>query len=178
MSRGRSWQRRATLLWVIPVHAADDVTELLVQVKKQLEQSQRQMEQKPSPVGAESTPARAKPERGQGVEAAGRGSHEAGRADAGCSGSGRGARTRRQGRRRHAATRQSPRGGSRNQRRQQPVRFLKARLPSRSPTTRCMTSSQPPVCFLKVSFPDHSSSPGQTPRSGSTAMPSSTSSMI
>jgi len=35
----------ATLLWAIPVHAADDVTELLVQVKKQLEQSQRQMEQ-------------------------------------------------------------------------------------------------------------------------------------
>ena len=45
MSRGRSWQCRATLLWVIPVHAADDVTELLVQVKKKLEQSQRQMEQ-------------------------------------------------------------------------------------------------------------------------------------
>src|SRR5215468_6139807 len=35
----------ATLLWAIPVHAADDVTELLVQVKKQLEESQRQMEQ-------------------------------------------------------------------------------------------------------------------------------------
>ena len=35
----------ATLLWAIPVHAADDVTELLVQVKKQLEQSQHQMEQ-------------------------------------------------------------------------------------------------------------------------------------
>jgi putative Ca2+/H+ antiporter (TMEM165/GDT1 family) len=35
----------ATLLWAIPVHAADDVTALLVQVKQQLEQSQRQMEQ-------------------------------------------------------------------------------------------------------------------------------------
>jgi hypothetical protein len=35
----------ATLLWTLPVHSADDVTELLVQVKKQLEQSQRQMEQ-------------------------------------------------------------------------------------------------------------------------------------
>src|SRR5215470_17220004 len=35
----------ATLLWALPVHAADDVTELLVQVKKQLEQSQHQMEQ-------------------------------------------------------------------------------------------------------------------------------------
>jgi hypothetical protein len=34
----------ATLLWALPVHAADDVTELLVQVKKQLEQSQRQMD--------------------------------------------------------------------------------------------------------------------------------------
>src|SRR6266403_707428 len=35
----------ATLFWTLPVQAADDVTELLVQVKKQLEQSQRQMEQ-------------------------------------------------------------------------------------------------------------------------------------
>jgi len=35
----------ATLLWAIPVHATDDVTSLLGQVKKQLEQSQRQMEQ-------------------------------------------------------------------------------------------------------------------------------------
>src|SRR5215472_4323870 len=35
----------ATLLWALPVHAADDVTGLLVQVKKQLEQSQRQLEQ-------------------------------------------------------------------------------------------------------------------------------------
>ena len=35
----------ATLIWALPVHAADDVTELLVQVKKQLEQSQHQMEQ-------------------------------------------------------------------------------------------------------------------------------------
>ena len=35
----------ATLLWALPVRAADDVTELLVQVKKQLEQSQRQLEQ-------------------------------------------------------------------------------------------------------------------------------------
>jgi hypothetical protein len=35
----------ATLLWALPVQAADDVTDLLVQVKKQLEQSQRQMEQ-------------------------------------------------------------------------------------------------------------------------------------
>ena len=33
------------LLWTPPVQAADDVTSLLVQVKKQLEQSQRQMEQ-------------------------------------------------------------------------------------------------------------------------------------
>jgi len=35
----------ATFLWALPVQAADDVTDLLVQVKKQLEQSQRQMEQ-------------------------------------------------------------------------------------------------------------------------------------
>jgi septal ring factor EnvC (AmiA/AmiB activator) len=35
----------AILLWAIPAHAADDGTELLVEVKKQLEQSQRQMEQ-------------------------------------------------------------------------------------------------------------------------------------
>jgi cell division protein FtsB len=35
----------ATLFWTLPVQAADDVTDLLVQVKKQLEQSQRQMEQ-------------------------------------------------------------------------------------------------------------------------------------
>ena len=35
----------ATLFWILPVQAADDVTDLLVQVKKQLEQSQRQMEQ-------------------------------------------------------------------------------------------------------------------------------------
>ena len=35
----------ATLLWALPVHAADDVTSLLGKVKKQLEQSQRQMEQ-------------------------------------------------------------------------------------------------------------------------------------
>src|SRR6201984_2211273 len=34
-----------TLLWALPVHATDDVTELLGQVKKQLEQSQHQMEQ-------------------------------------------------------------------------------------------------------------------------------------
>ena len=35
----------ATLLWALPVHAADEVTSLLGQVKKQLEQSQRQVEQ-------------------------------------------------------------------------------------------------------------------------------------
>jgi hypothetical protein len=35
----------ATLFWTLPVQPADDVTDLLVQVKKQLEQSQRQMEQ-------------------------------------------------------------------------------------------------------------------------------------
>jgi hypothetical protein len=35
----------AILFWTLPVQAADDVTDLLVQVKKQLEQSQLQMEQ-------------------------------------------------------------------------------------------------------------------------------------
>jgi hypothetical protein len=35
----------ATLFWTLPVQAADEVTDLLVQVKKQLEQSQLQMEQ-------------------------------------------------------------------------------------------------------------------------------------
>ena len=40
MSRGRSWQLAATLLWTLPAQAADDVTELLVQLGKQLEQSQ------------------------------------------------------------------------------------------------------------------------------------------
>src|SRR5260370_42555811 len=40
----------ATLFWTLPVQAADDVTELLVQVEEQLEQRQRQMEQSKPPV--------------------------------------------------------------------------------------------------------------------------------
>ena len=173
----------ATLLWALPAQAADDVTELLVQVKKQLEQSQRQMEQSQRQLEQnqrqlEQSQREVKALKQQ-VEVL----------------------TKRVEQTPVAAARsvvpapdakdvvvmQQPGNlpGDLPERKQEqapaatgPPSSLKASLPSRSSTTRCMTSSQPPVCLLKVNFPDHSSSPGPTPRSGSTAMPSSTSSMI